>query len=55
MGGSLNRFYVATIFALTSAAVKTHNLFSPLGGFLTHKCYISENTKNQQIIEMKQR
>ena len=41
----LNRFYVATILALTSAAVWTHNLFSPHEGFLTHQCYISENTK----------
>ena len=32
----LNRFYVATILALTSAAVYTHNLFSPHEGFLTH-------------------
>ena len=33
-GGGLNRFYVATILALTSAAVWTHNLFSPHEGFL---------------------
>ena len=26
--GGLNRFYVATILDLTSAAVQTHNLFS---------------------------
>ena len=41
----LNQFYVATILALTSAAVWTCNLFSPHEGFLTHQCYISENTK----------
>ena len=43
--GVLNRFYVARILALTSAAVLTHNLFSPHEGFLTYQCYISENTK----------
>ena len=52
--GGLNQFYVATILALTSAAVETHNLFSPHEGFLTHQCYISENIKNQQITEMTQ-
>ena len=54
-GGRLNRFYLATILALTSAAVYTHNLFNPHEGFLTHQCYISVNTKNQLITEMKQR
>ena len=53
--GGLNRFYVATILAVTSAAVKIHNLFSPHEVFLTHQCYISENTKKQLITEMKQR
>ena len=40
----LNRFYVATILAFTLPRFK-HNLFSPHEGFLTHQCYISENTK----------
>ena len=55
MGWGLNRFNVATILALTSAAVQTHNLFSPHEGVLTHQCYISENTKNQLITEIQQR
>ena len=49
LGVGLNRFYVATILALTSAAVYTHNLFSPHEGILTHQCYISENTKINKL------
>ena len=45
-GGSLNRFYVATTLALSSA-VDTH-LFSPREGFLTHQCNISENIKSNE-------
>ena len=48
-GGSLKSTF-------TSAPVETHNLFNPHEGFLTHQCYISENTKkNQLTTEMKQR
>ena len=47
--GGLNRFYVTTILALTSAAVKTHNLFSPHEGFLTHQCYISEKQRINKL------
>ena len=32
-GGLLNRFYVATILALSSALVYTRHLFSPREGF----------------------
>ena len=45
----LNRFYVATILALSSAVVYTRHLFSPCEGFLTHQCNISENIKIKRI------
>ena len=54
-GGGLNRFYVATSLALSSAVVYTRHLFSPREGFRTHQCNISENIKNQTKTEMKQR
>ena len=44
----LNRFLVATTLALSSAVVYTRHFFSPLEGFLTHQCNISENIKKQQ-------
>ena len=47
--GGFNRFYVATILALSSTVVYTRHLFSPREGFLTHQCYISENTKIKRI------
>ena len=54
VGGSLNRFYVATTLALSSAVVYTRHLFSPREGFLTHQCNISEREhKNQMNTEMK--
>ena len=53
--GGLNRFYVATTFALSSALVYTRHLFSPREGFLTHLCNIRENITNQTTTEMKKR
>ena len=47
--GGFNRFYVATILALSSTVVYTRHLFSPCEGFLTHQCYISENIKIKRI------
>ena len=42
----LNRFYVATTLAFSSAAlVYTRHLLRPREGFLTHQCNISENIK----------
>ena len=43
--GCLNRFYVITTLALSSALVYTRHLFSPREGFLSHQCNISENVK----------
>ena len=43
--GSLNRFYMATILAPSSAVVQ----FSPSEGFLTHQCKISENIKIKRL------
>ena len=52
----LNRFYVATTLAISSAVVHTRHLFNLLEGFLIHQCNISENIKkNQTYSEMKQR
>ena len=48
-GGGLNRFYVATTLALSSAVVYTRYLFSSREEFLTHQCNISENIKIQRI------
>ena len=48
-GGGLNRFYVATVLALSSAVVYTRYLFSLREGFLTHQRNISENIKIKQI------
>ena len=39
--GGLNRFYVATTLALSSAVVYTRHLFSPREELLTHQCNIS--------------
>ena len=47
--GGLNRFYVATTIALSSAFVCTRHLFSPREEFLTHQCNISENIKIHRI------
>ena len=44
--GGLNRFYVATTLAHSSAVVHSRHLFSPREGFLTNQCNISENIKN---------
>ena len=43
--GGLNRFYVATTLALSSAVVYTKHLFSSREGFMIHQCNISENIK----------
>ena len=48
-GGGVNRVYVATTFALSSAVVYTGHLFSPREGFLTHQCNIFENIKIKRI------
>ena len=48
-GWRLNRFYVATTLALSSAVVYTRHMFSPLEGFQTHQCNISENITIKQI------
>ena len=46
---TLNRCYMATTLALTSAVVYTRYLFNPREGFLTHQCSISENIKIKRI------
>ena len=43
--GGLNRFYVATTLAFSSAVVYIRHLCSPREGFPTHQCNISENVK----------
>ena len=48
-GGNLNRFYVATIIALSSAVVYTRHLFCPREEFQTHQYKISENIKIARI------
>ena len=47
-GGGLNRSYLATTLALSSAVVYTRHLDSPREGFLTHQSNISENIKIKQ-------
>ena len=47
--GSLNRFFVVTTLALSSAVVYTRHLFSPCERFRTPQCNISENIKIKQI------
>ena len=44
-GVLVNRFYVATTPALSSAVVYTRHLFSPRERFWTHQCNNSENIK----------
>ena len=41
--GGLNRFFVATILALSSAVIYTGHLVISCEGLLTHQCNISEN------------
>ena len=47
-GGGLNRFYVATTLAVSSARVYTRHLFSPREGFLTHQFNISRTSKSNE-------
>ena len=49
--GSLNQFYVAQSSPLLLPRFRHINC----SVHLIHQCYISENTKHQQITEMKQR
>ena len=58
VGGSLNRFYMATTLALSSAVVYTKNLFSPRVGVpnsLVQHLREHKNQTNTEITEMKQR
>ena len=49
VGGGLNRFYMVTTLALSSAVAYTRRLFSPREGFLTHQYNISVNIKIKRI------
>ena len=49
--GGLNRFYVATTLALSSAVVYTRHLFSPREGLLTSMQHLREH-ENQTNTEM---
>ena len=51
-GGGLNRFYLATIIALSSAAACTRHLFSPREGVLMSKMN-SRGLKEAQAIEVR--